>query len=389
MAGQIPPPYGGQNIMIEKAVAQFAAHPDCESVHLPFFFTADFQQARKASLGKLLELARVIGRLLRIRCRGPIDLLLYPTGGPQTVPIVRDILLLPWMYLCARKVVLHFHAAGVADRFAGQRRRPLGVLLRAIYRGAEAAVVMTEFNRRDPEFFGIKKILVCPHRIPDEFDSVLISRVENLEAGRLLYVGHLHPDKGTEALLHAFGALLGDHPHLRLELVGECLPPWTRPDVERLIDELGVKSRVTLSGVLTGRAKAEAFGRADAFIFPTIAPYESFGLVLLEAMMWALPILATDWRGNRDVLTAEAGAVIFPVTGALDEQCEKALRFFVERRNDWQAWGARNRNLYLTRSRAGVAERWLAAAILPEVSGSRQWGGLDEARSRASEPDAR
>src|SRR3712207_6193578 len=103
--------------MIQKAVAQFAAAPECDAVHLPFHFTSDFQQARKAGVGKLLELLKIIGRLLRIRARGRIDLLIYPSGGPQTVPIIRDLLLLPWMLLFARKAVLHFHAAGIADRF--------------------------------------------------------------------------------------------------------------------------------------------------------------------------------------------------------------------------------------------------------------------------------
>lgn len=369
VAGQIPPPFGGQNIMIAKAVAQFAASPDCESIHLPFFFTADFQQVRKVGLRKIFELLRVIVRLLRIRCAGPIDLLLYPTGGPQTVPIVRDLILLPWMLLCTRKVILHFHAAGVADRCAGQREHLLCRLLSVIYGRVSGALVMTAFNRRDPEFFGIKKIAVRPHRIQDECDQLVAAeecKSANPECSRLLYVGHLHPNKGTDELLRAFSDLRSSHPNLTLELVGECLPPWRISDVKGLLHELGLASHVTLPGVLTGRAKAAAFAQADLFVFPTVAPYESFGIVLIEAMMWGLPIVATRWRGNEDVLTPLLGGVLFAVSRPLAQGIRDALELALAQNNLWRSWGKINRSIFEKHYQENLGDLWLVETVLSE-----------------------
>lgn len=356
--------------MIQKAVAQFAALPDCESIHLRFFFTSDFQKARKASIGKLLELLRVIGRLLRIRLRGPIDLLLYPTGGPQTVPIVRDILLLPWMLLLSRRVMLHFHAAGVADRFAAEPKSLLCVLLRAAYRRVFGAVVMADFNRRDPELFGITNVLVRPHCIRDESDAALLVGKRKSQDKRLLYVGHLHPDKGTDALLRAFAEIRAQHPDATLELVGECLPPWTEAELGALLGNLGLAGGVTLSGVLTGRRKAEAYARANLFVFPTVAPYESFGLVLVEAMMWSLPIVASEWRGNQDVLTPAYGGVTFPVREPLAEQIRRAFDQALAQRSRWEEWGEANRALFQDRYQEKDGELWLAQPIVAQLSGS-------------------
>ena len=58
---------------------------------------------------------RVLWRLFRIRMTGGVDLMLYPVGGPHMVPIIRDILLLPFARLASRKLVLQFHAAGIAE----------------------------------------------------------------------------------------------------------------------------------------------------------------------------------------------------------------------------------------------------------------------------------
>lgn len=350
--------------MIQRTVAQFAQSPDCTSEHLPFHFTPDVRQARAGSLGKLLELVRVVVRLLRIRAAGPIHLLLYPTGGPQRVPLLRDLLLLPWVFLCSRQVVLHFHAAGFA---AEVNRQPAGIVSRAarwLYGKANAAVVMTEFNRRDPAAAGIGQILVVPHRIEDAFDPALVRRGD-AAAARLLYVGHLCADKGTPQLLRAFAELLRKDPVLRLELVGECLPPFSDRELTRLLDELQIRSQVSTPGVLTGSAKQEAFGRADLFVFPSIAPYESFGLVLAEAMAWGLPIVATDWRGNAEVLTREAGAICFEATPpSLPLEIEKALAEAFLRREEWPAWGEANRRIFLQRYDQGADPQWLAGPIL-------------------------
>ena len=349
--------------MIQKAIAQFARSARCETVHLPFFFTPQLKSARKRHPRKAFELIRVIARLFRIRLRGPIDILLYPTGGPQNVAIVRDLFLLPWVFLFSRRVVLHFHAAGIADQLEAGSSSVIARLLRFVYSKAFAAIVMTDFNLRDPKAVGITRILVLPWRVIDDLDPGLVRRGDD-GVVRILHVGHLCADKGTPQLLEAFAVLRRNHPELELELVGECLPPFSEELLDKLIDDLGIRSHVRLSGLLTGRAKAEAFGRADLFVFPTIAPYESFGLVLAEAMAWKLPIVASEWRGNFDVLTPRAGAVSFPVSDSLPRDIATAMEHALQERAKWHEWGEINRSIFEERYREDENEERLLGPLL-------------------------
>ena len=368
IAGQVPPPYGGQNVMVARMLESFRSDERLDCGHLAFHFTPDFRDVRRGSVQKILELVKVIGRLIALRMRGPIDLLIFPAGGPQTVPIVRDILLLPWVLLLTRRVVLQFHAAGIADRLA-KRRGFHGALIALLYRRCHAAVVMTEFNRRDPEFFGIRRIEVIPHRLPDEFEPSFVRR--DPCCLRLLYVGHLCPDKGTPELLRAFKAIADCEPAAVLELVGECLPPFSDEQLRTQIRELGLEGRVETPGVLTGRAKLEAFGRADLFVFPSVAPYESFGLVMIEAMMWGLPIVATDWRGNRDVLGHEFEGICHPVGDDLAILITMALKAAIQTHRQKTEWTGRNRQLFLDRYKfdgtvadyADCLLRWIEAPL--------------------------
>lgn len=343
IAGQLPPPQGGQNIMIAQILDELRKDNSFETVHWPFSFSRNLNTMRRASLGKITELIRCWWRLLRIRIAGPIDLLLYPAGGPHFVPVIRDVCLLPFARLASKRLVIQFHAAGIAEKL--KNPRIIHRILAGLMRQADGAIVMTNYNRVDPESLGIGKIDIIPYRLKDE-SAATTSGFSQREPSRILYVGHLCADKGTPALLEAFGKVRRDFPDLRLELVGEPLVPYEWETLELDVERFEIQNALDLSGVLTGTEKWRAFERASLFIFPTVAPYESFGLVLAEAMMFNLPILATDWRGNRDVLGQSPGGMLFPTDVPLAIQIERAIREALARRNDWPEWGAKNRRRF-------------------------------------------
>lgn len=344
VAGQIPPPMGGQNAMILGLLEDLKRLPGVRSGHLKFEFTKNTRSARKGGLGKLLELTKVISRLVKLRLEGSIDLLVYPPGGPQTVPLLRDILLLPWVLLASKRVVLHFHAAGISDALA--QGSILAKTAARLYGRCQDAVVMTEFNRRDPAACGIPDIHVIPHQVKDSFAQGDVAREEDGEI-RILAMGHLCEDKGTRRLIAALGTLKDEFPDVILELAGEPLAPYTSEQLHEDISAAGIQGRVRELGVLQGKSKHLAFGRAHVFIFPSTAPYESFGLVMIEALMWGLPIVASDWRGNADVLMGATGTRIYKPAESVSALAD-SLRNLLPVRKEWPGLGADNRDLFLS-----------------------------------------
>jgi len=300
IAGQTPPPTGGQNVMVARLLEDLR-RDDCWRVEqLEFRFTPSFATVRQASLAKVWELLKVYGRLFRIFLRyGRVDLLIYPSGGPQMVPMVRDIMLLPFVRLATKRLWVQFHAAGIGDRLK-HKRGVLERLLKLAYGGVDGAIVMTDFNRCDPESLGIRVVEVIPHRLKDENPD---GKIPDFAAKplRILHAGHLYDLKGTPQLVEAFGQLAPAFPDWRLVLMGEFLSPYSEEACRRRCRELGIEDRVEITGVLRGDKKAEQFRSAHLFVFASVAPYESFGLVMAEAMMWGLPMVVSDWRGNRDV----------------------------------------------------------------------------------------
>src|SRR3954466_9280246 len=148
VAGQLPPPVGGQAAMIARIINDLRSHSSFDVIHLPFFFTKNVSRTRRAGWDKILQLFAVLARLIRTRLGGPIDGLLYPVGGPQLVPLIRDACLLPFMLMFSRKLILHYHAGGIAETIDNQPAIVRG-LISFLYGRAAAAIVMTEFGRRD------------------------------------------------------------------------------------------------------------------------------------------------------------------------------------------------------------------------------------------------
>ena len=65
----------------------------------------------------------------------------------------------------------------------------------------------------------------------------------------------------------------------------------------KFITEHRLQDSVTLHGEVAGRQKWDMFSQADIFCFPSHFESETFGLAILEAMSFRLPIIATRWRG--------------------------------------------------------------------------------------------
>ncbi|MCP5459517.1 MAG: glycosyltransferase family 4 protein, partial [Gammaproteobacteria bacterium] len=68
--------------------------------------------------------------------------------------------------------------------------------------------------------------------------------------------------------------------------------------LDQLIDTLDLRDRVTLTGHLSDAEIAGLWRTCDAFCLPSIERTEAFGLVLLEAMRFGKPVIASDIPGS-------------------------------------------------------------------------------------------
>lgn len=134
------------------------------------------------------------------------------------------------------------------------------------------------------------------------FASPNIKPIERFDDGRpnILYVGRLDKRKGFEHLLDAFPLIQAKYPAARLLVVG-AFDNQDREPFVRYVRKHHLKS-VHFIGFVSRQELPRYYRSATVFCAPSTG-FESFGIVLLEAMAAGVPIVASDIMGYRQVLT--------------------------------------------------------------------------------------
>ena len=128
----------------------------------------------------------------------------------------------------------------------------------------------------------------------------------------ILTVGRLIARKGQPYLIEAM-ALLADHPHAHLVIVGEG---HERPALEATVARLGLADRVTLKGRVSDEELNRLYRACQVFALPGIVDAagdtEMLGMVLLEAMRYRKPVVCTRVGGTVDILTDGENGLLVP-----------------------------------------------------------------------------
>jgi glycosyltransferase involved in cell wall biosynthesis len=128
------------------------------------------------------------------------------------------------------------------------------------------------------------------------------------DAPLVLAIGRLIEQKDHATLLDAFARVHVEHPDARLAILG-----WGRleEELKGRVRELGLQEVV----VVPGRVEPAAWlARAD--VFAHTSRWEGFGIVLLEAMLSGLPVVATNVSAVPEIVVDGQTGILVPAGAA-------------------------------------------------------------------------
>jgi len=167
-----------------------------------------------------------------------------------------------------------------------------------------------------------------------------------------LYVGRLRIRKGVEVLLHALRQLPEESFNPRLVIVGEG---EHRKTLEGVTAELKLEERVVFVGKRSKSEIAQLMSSASALVVPSL--YEGMPLVILEAMSYGLPVVASRVSGIPEVVRhGETGWLVDPEDV---DSLARALEAVVAESDEAQRRGQAGRLLVETAANpSAAANRW-------------------------------
>lgn len=151
---------------------------------------------------------------------------------------------------------------------------------------------------------------VIPNGIDTRHFSPNVAPIDELCDGKLniLFVGRLEKRKGADYLLKAYEQVKRDIPNSRLIIVG----PGTklRDKYEKQVKRRSLKD-VVFMGYTNYEELPRYYKTADVFCAPATG-WESFGIVLLEAMAVGKPIVASNIDGYASILSHGTEGLLVP-----------------------------------------------------------------------------
>ncbi len=147
------------------------------------------------------------------------------------------------------------------------------------------------------------------------YDPALLNKQDevkdSLREGKinLLFVANCLPHKGLHFLIPALH-LVKNIPFV-LDIVGDYTLNVTYvKKIKRAIKKYGLEEQVFWHGKVSREEIGQYYSRADIFVLPSLK--EAFGLVLLEAMAFGLPVVATRVGGIPEVVEHQKTGLLVP-----------------------------------------------------------------------------
>jgi glycosyltransferase involved in cell wall biosynthesis len=215
-------------------------------------------------------------------------------------------------------------------------------------RTCEAVVVLTERDKRrwQAALAPRSRLETIGNPLPFAFPGEPAPRHSRI----VLAVGRLVRAKGFDVLLRAWEKVSPAHPGWRLIIVGEG---EERGALEAQVRKLGIGRSVDMPG-----ASTQVVDRyRDAAIFCLSSRYEGFGLVLVEAMAFGLPVVSTDCETGPRELVRDGENGLMVATGN-PEALSAALQRLMEDDSLCANLAARARQDVRVMDIVAIAKRW-------------------------------
>lgn len=159
---------------------------------------------------------------------------------------------------------------------------------------------LLSLGRLDPSRVEIVSNAIDPDQLNREEGAELREEVRNIcdsDGRKVLFVGRLSKRKGVEQLIRAMGSISRDRSlsDVKLVMVGKG---EEHGRLQSMIGSLGLQDRVNILNYVSEEELYSLYRCSDIFTLPSLS--EGCPTVILEAMYFGLPVVATNIPGIRD-----------------------------------------------------------------------------------------
>jgi glycosyltransferase involved in cell wall biosynthesis len=341
VVAQTPPPYGGQAIMIDYMLK--GNFKKIKFYHVRMNFSREMNERGKISFYKLAHSISIILKVYKFKFKHRIDTLYYPPSNSPKISIYRDVFLLFFTRFLFKETIFQFHAAGISEELPKMKAWEHKFFYQ-ILKSPSLAITSSIYNPDDGNFLKARRTLILPLGIPDNNPNPTEKKANNGEL-KILFIGLMNSTKGEGYLLDALKQITDKGYNCKLLLAGKFETEEYEEMFFQKVKLFNLVNRVDYRGVVTGESKKNLYLESDILCFPSHFSSESFGLVILEAMQFQLPVIATKWRGLQSLIDEGGNGLLVDIANST--QIANCLEYFLKYPNKLIEFGKVGRKKYM------------------------------------------
>lgn len=143
---------------------------------------------------------------------------------------------------------------------------------------------------------------------PGDEGEVLAAEMLGAKGLKLLYIGVIEDRRNTLFLIDVLETLIRGGTDATLVVIGRVGDAAYGQAIREAVARKGLGSRIIYRERMRQSDLAPVYKAADAFLFPT--RYDIYGMVLLEAMYFGVPVISTLCGGSRTMIESGVNGII-------------------------------------------------------------------------------
>ena len=302
---QLPPPLHGASLRNKAIFESKIIRDQFELVYVPFNYSNSIEELGKFALKKLYLFIKLFIKLIWKSIKKDFDVV-YFTYSFRKNGVLRDTLFVLLFRIFSIPIIFHFRNQGAKVLSLNNLMKKM--ISYSLKKGF--FICLSKIATKDVEHFVDKRNLYIVNNGIQPVSLSYKKKENSNDDIKLFFISNLRHEKGVFTLLEVYKKLQTKVSRsLSLSIVGEE-GDISYSELETYITQHKLHN-IKLLGPLYGSSKYEIFSESDIFIFPS--RNEVFPGVVLEAMQFALPIVATNVGAIPDIIKSHENGIICDV----------------------------------------------------------------------------
>lgn len=320
----LPPPYYGSAMSSEMCLEIIRKSKEFEVINIKLNCSREIKDIGRLNMAKIKGFFYVKKQIKNeIKAFQPD--IVYFMPALSRIGLIRD-------YLFIKEIRKHFKKTiliHVRERIQNKDWLKFKRIYSKMFENCKVIILDRALKEDLHNLVNEKNIFILSNAIKDEVSEKRILKIIKNRNKKntigILFLSNMDKTKGWPKVLGACKILKEKGLNFKCNFVGEWPSKKEEKLFEEMVLELKLGNNVKYLGKKIGRDKEKIFENSHALVFPTEYPPETFGRVNIEAMMYALPVVANGIAAIPSIINHGATGFV------LGKNSSEEIAFYLEK----------------------------------------------------------